>query len=321
MRMDTMNGVGFVGLYASFPIENDRRRVEILRTVLDMEAELRFKRIRYGSILGKLKDSIFDEKPLTNMLQSLENGEADYLQLFPYNIGDDWVQVSKMSMGLDWTSNIIRPLKRPSSPIEKRFGNAGHLIVQYPESRFVTDSDSEFQKNLLNIMKRLFVEEEIHWAFIHRGFHFTAPSSIGTDDLFLATREKFPLTSFDTDLGRAVFFKEFVKGAFWANFLNPLHVKNLGGIERMRNERPCRIIEELDNGRVLLQVGPSPLVADEKTATEDYQRLRRFLKPILMESGDDMMRIQRKVLGSWKPPESGDQGARGMLTEMKDRDS
>ena len=83
MRMDTMNGVGFVGLYASFPIENDRRRVEILRTVLDMEAELRFKRIRYGSILGKLKDSIFDEKPLTNMLQSLETGEADYLQLFP----------------------------------------------------------------------------------------------------------------------------------------------------------------------------------------------------------------------------------------------
>jgi hypothetical protein len=305
--MDTKDSVGFVGFYASFPIEKNRRRVEILKTILDMEEELRFKRVRSGLLLAKLKDSVFSEEKLQRILQSLETGEADYLQLFQYNIGDDWVQASKTSIGLDWSSIVLEPPKsRSPSPLETRYGSVGWIKAQFPLSRFEVDSESEFQKRLLRVLKGLFVKEGIYWAFVHKGFHFIAPSSVGTDDLFRDTREKFPLTSFDADLGRAVFFKEFVKGAFWANFLNPLHLRRLGGKERLMHERPSRIVEDLGDERILLQVGPSPLTGDESKAVEDSQRLRRFLRPILMETGEDMMRIQKEILGSWKPPADTD---------------
>jgi TseV toxin immunity protein TsiV len=320
--MDPKAGANFVGIYASFPIAKDGRRVEILKTLLDMEPELHFKRVRLGQTLGKLKDTIFTGEKLPHIIQSLDAGEADYLQLFPYNVGDDWVQISKTSIGMDWSSHVHMPNpNRPLSPIETRFGSAGDIIVQYPLSRFQVDSESDFQRNLLRVMKRLFVEQEMLWAFIHRGFHPIAPRSIGEDDLFRDTREGFPLTSFDADLGRAIFFKEFVKGAFWANFLNPFHVNCLGGMERLMSEKPCKVIEDLGGERVLLQVGPSPLPGDETTAVDDYQRLRRFFKPLLMETGDDMMRIQREILGSWRPPESADKNFRAMLAEMRRKDS
>jgi len=319
--MDTKDGVDFVGLYSTFPIAKNNRRVEILKTILGMEQELHFKRIRSGVLLGKLKDSIFSREKLRQIIQSLETGEADYLQLFPYNVGDDWVQISKTSIGLDWSSVVLQPPpSRTPSPMETRFGSVGHMIVQYPLSRFEVDLESEFQRNLLQLMERLFAEEEMQWAFVHKGFHFIAPASVGTDELFRDTRERFPLTSFDADLGRAVFFKEFVKGAFWANFLNPLHVKRLGGIEKITSERPCKIIEDLGGERILLQVGPSPLAGDESRAADDYQRLRRFFKPILMETGEDMMRIQRDILGSWRPPHEADKNFRELLAKTRKED-
>src|SRR5437899_1348672 len=105
--MGTRDGVDFVGLYASFPIGKSNRRVEILKTLLEMEQELYFKRMRSGVLLGKLGDSAFSREKLRQIIQSLETGEADYLQLFPYNVGDDWVQVSKTSIGLDWSSVVL----------------------------------------------------------------------------------------------------------------------------------------------------------------------------------------------------------------------
>ena len=52
--MSEGDDVSLIGLYASFPLRKDRRRVEILKTVLGLENELRFKQITLGSLQNKL---------------------------------------------------------------------------------------------------------------------------------------------------------------------------------------------------------------------------------------------------------------------------
>lgn len=300
--MSLKDGARFVGSYASFPVEPERRRIQILKSFLEMEDKLSFKRIRYGPLRGKISTVSFTEARLEEAIDSLERGESDFLQLFPYKEGEDWVHAYETSIHIDWESSIIRPIGRNRSPVEERFGDAGSIRVLYPQSRFLMDSESPFQKKLLALMKRLWAESGLHWAFIHQGFHPRHPYSVGQDEVFRATRDGFPITSFDQNLATArSLYKEYVGGGFWANFLNPFHVSRLGGIELILKERPCEVIERLDDEDVVLQVATSPLTTSPAQYTEKYQRLRKFLAPILMETGEDMMRIQKGILGSWKP--------------------
>jgi len=126
---------------------------------------------------------------------------------------------------------------------------------------------------------------------------------LGSDRIFEDSRAGFPLVAFATDFhSMSTFAKDHVRGAFWANFLNPLHVDGLGGKDVVRRERPCDIIEDLEGDRMLLQVDASPLAEVTPAATERYQRLRRFMAPILLETQADMVRLQSGILGSWRPP-------------------
>lgn len=294
--------VAFIGLFGSFPLSKGSSHVPILQTILEIGVEPNFKRIKYGLLKKKLASFPYSKERLEEALQSVSVGTADYLEL-----GDNLLRSLETSILLTWKSSIVEPYKRELSPVEKRFGNSGEIEASFPLSRFDIDAESDFQKKLLSGVKRVFVEEHMHWAFIHKGLRLVAPHSVGADEIFQASKDGFPVTGFEWDLNiQSAFFSEFVKGAFWANFLNPFHVRKLGGIERLKSERPCKIIEELGNETVMLQVGASPLTVDELKAGEDYQRLRRFLKPILMETDSERMRIQREVLGPWKPPASAD---------------
>ncbi len=301
--MKLEEGARFVGVYASFPVQQDKRRVQILKSFLGLEDELSLKRIRYGPIRGKLSTVSFNKEKLGVAIDSIERGDSDFLQLFPYKVGEDWVREYETSIHLDWESSIVRPIDRPRSPVEERFGDAGSIRVGYPQSRFLADSESSFQKRLLGLMRKLWAESKLHWAFIHQGFHQLRPYSVGQDDVFRVTRDGFPITSFDQNLATArSLYKEYVGGAFWANFLNPFHVARLGGVEKILQERPCEIIEHLGKEEVLLQVAISPITNETVRSIQNYQRLRRFLAPILMETGEDMIRIQKEILGSWTPP-------------------
>jgi len=85
-------------------------------------------------------------------------------------------------------------------------------------------------------------------------------------------------------------------------FLNPTHVERLGGLERIIENHPSPIVEEIGQERVLLRMGAFPLLADYDKAAHDYQRLREFLRPILLETPEDRQKFQMEVLGSWRPP-------------------
>ena len=85
-------------------------------------------------------------------------------------------------------------------------------------------------------------------------------------------------------------------------FLNPTHVERLGGLERIIENHPSPIVEEIGQERVLLRMGAFPLLADYDKAAHDYQRLREFLRPILLETPEDRQKFQMEVPGSWRPP-------------------
>jgi hypothetical protein len=156
----------------------------------------------------------------------------------------------------------------------------------------------------LQLVKDVILEHGSYWSFIHEGFRPKRPIGVGADDVFLETLDKFPLTSFDADLhsAGAIYFKEFVKGAFWANFLNPVHVQRLGGIRKIEAEHPTSVFERISDDRILLQVAASPLAEDHEKVVGDYQRLRKFLRPILLETPEERQKLQVDLIGSWRPP-------------------
>jgi len=319
--MRDRDSVRFVGVKASFPIDNNNRRVGILRGIIELEHNSPFKKIEFGKAMGKVHKASFTESNLEEKLGLLESGTVDKLSLIPHLDDHDWVRSYETSPRITWYSTVIEPFKRQHSPLEHRFGSSGHVIAEYPLSRFASDWGSPFQHRLVSVLKQLFVQQELHSAYINQGYKPSNPSIIGKDYVFSQTRAAFPLSMFEYLLEPYGFSKEYLRGAFWTNFLNAAHVKSLGGMDRMRSERPCRFIEELGEGGVMLQVSQSPLSSSEYSAAEDYQRLRSFLKPILMETSDDEMRLQREVLGAWKPPESADKSFRELVAGIRKRSS
>lgn len=292
--------IRFVGAYASFPVDKTERRADVLERLLSLEGKLPFRKIRYGKISTKLQTETFSEAKLKKVRNSIASGNADWLYLLPYWKNSDWVYSYENSIYLEWTSSLNEPRER--SPILERFGNAGTITITYPISRFSKDSESQFQRKLVNLFKDLFGRSELHWAFVHQGYRLSAPFSIGEDNVFLQTRDRFPLTAFEPDLnGYRRYFKEFIKGVFWANFLNPLHTIRLEDELQLLRKEPDVIVEDLFGKGTYIQLGPSPLPKDETSAAALYQRVRRYLKPVLLETPDDFENLQREVMGSGTP--------------------
>lgn len=297
------------------------RHHQILEALVNLEERIDFKEMKYGQTLGEIRKREFTPELLQQVLKSIGSGDVDYLDLIPPSNGN-WAESLEQFVTFSWTSSYHEAKHRPLSPVEERFGFAGTLTITYPLSRFMSDSDSRFQQKLLDLMKKLFVEHQMYWCFVHDGQRSVDPTSVGIDDIFLETRNGFPRSAFDADLySFSRYSKEFVRGAFWANFLNQTHVEELGGASRVIQEAPCRIREAIGSGAMFLQVGPSPRVVDLSDATEQYQRLRTFLRPILLETAEDWGRVHREVIGSWKPLTSTDGDWKKLITSSASPES
>ena len=319
--MESGDLIEFIGLHASFPVTDDTRHHQILEALFNLEECIDFKEMKYGQTLGKIRKSEFTPEMFQQVLKSIGSGDVDYLDLMPHS-SVNWAESLKQSATFSWTSSYHQVKHRPLSPVEEHFGFVGTVTITYPLSRFMLDSESHFQQKLLDLIKKLFVENQMYWCFVHEGQRKISPTSVGVDDIFLETRNGFPLSAFDKDLcSFSRYSKQFVRGAFWANFLNPTHVEQLGGVSRIIREAPCRIKEELRSDTMLLQVDTSPRVVDLPGAAEQYQRLRTFLKPILLETAEDWGRVHREVNGSWRVPRLTDAEWKKVLTSDTPKES
>jgi len=72
-------------------------------------------------------------------------------------------------------------------------------------------------------------------------------------------------------------FHRYYRGYFWGNFLNPVHVELLGGLEKVTKEAPGYKIKKLADGGIFLQLTDDI----DNVSDDDLRRLKCYLKAIL----------------------------------------
>lgn len=125
---------------------------------------------------------------------------------------------------------------------------------------------SEWQGRLVEFVTEAFVALQAHSAYITY------------DEDFIET--KTPYESALRIFGAA---EDQARGYFWGNWLSPVHVARLGGIEVVLRDAPCfavRSIPRSDGTCAYLQLTESVMDFDDAS----LRKLRDFLRPILPKS-------------------------------------
>jgi hypothetical protein len=75
-----------------------------------------------------------------------------------------------------------------------------------------------------------------------------------------------------------------LRGDYWANILSERHIQVLGGMDEIRDQAPCHIVEDLSDGRETL--GYLQLTPDlNRFDDEKLRALRDYLSPLLTPPG------------------------------------
>ncbi len=75
---------------------------------------------------------------------------------------------------------------------------------------------------------------------------------------------------------------DFLRKAYWANFLNRTHVEKLGGFDFIKSKAPCLKVEELPEGGAYLQLTESPLDFSRSDFPEHLKTLDDFFQPAIL---------------------------------------
>lgn len=131
-----------------------------------------------------------------------------------------------------------------------------------PNSRIT----SQMQWQLVDFITEAFIKLQARTAFATYDNGFT-------DTM---TPYEFPLRIFGVA-------EDQVRGYFWGNWLSPLHVARLGGIEVVLRDAPCFVVKAIprsDGTGAYLQLTEDLMDFDDTS----LRKLRDFLKPILPKS-------------------------------------
>jgi hypothetical protein len=150
------------------------------------------------------------------------------------------------------------------------------LTLRVPLGAFEKDP-SGASTRLLQFAIRAFAE--LHASYGYAGLRVTATESNLVNKIINESMGSIPIGDF-FDLNIESEFRDRIKGAFWANFLNANHVNQLGGESIVRQSAPCERIAPLADGGLLLQLKVDPLIRDREQEEVLYRRLRDYLSPI-----------------------------------------
>jgi hypothetical protein len=150
------------------------------------------------------------------------------------------------------------------------------------------DQSEEATRDLIDGLKVCF--EILEGGY---GFVYAAPT---WNDVFMEITAT-PISSWDEELTPAEKEREerlftvqderdsigeFVRGAYWGNFLGPATIDKLGGIEHVRNTAPVHLIQQLDGGGLYLQLTRSPLDCSTTEINASITMLADFLGPVTL---------------------------------------
>lgn len=77
-------------------------------------------------------------------------------------------------------------------------------------------------------------------------------------------------------------YNEYVRKAYWGNFLNSNHICKLGGFEKVKNEAPAYLIETMPEGGAYIQLTEKPFNYFESNFKKKLKELDRYFSPIIL---------------------------------------
>jgi len=77
-------------------------------------------------------------------------------------------------------------------------------------------------------------------------------------------------------------YSNYIRKAYWGNFLNAIHVSGLGGFDLIRRDAPAFLVEELPDGGAYIQLMESPYDFFEPDYKERLIKLDDYLSPIIL---------------------------------------
>jgi hypothetical protein len=100
----------------------------------------------------------------------------------------------------------------------------------------------------------------------------------------------------DGNLDRSFCAAKGIKGAFWANYLSEIYVRQAGGAEVIGASLPGIRIEPLHDGGLLVLATESPLPKDSEENRQRFLAVRRVLQPAFLSRAETAAN-QRALLG------------------------
>ncbi|MCK4457418.1 MAG: DUF3396 domain-containing protein [Thermoplasmata archaeon] len=247
------------------------------KVILDLVAPYNAPRISYSRFMSNgNKERIWSRKMDEDELHSTvkELGMGDILSLNARTTRGEWASMEKghwfyLHLGSEYDD------ERMPYPEVGMHGT-------FPLSMFREEEKSEGYELLIDFLHRMNDAAPILYMYSNLSRWDRYPGIHGVDKLYAQTARHIPLSNIDDMFCRGPLdvYRRGVKGAFWLNILNRDHIDALGGVDRIEEKSRPYIMETLPHGRVMIQVTPSPIVADTPENREAFARLFELFKPI-----------------------------------------
>jgi len=217
----------------------------------------------------------FNEKNLKELLEMAKKGTLDQISLEEKYSDIDLPIGINIEFGKRSYVPKIKAYKSHNLQIDLITKKSSRLFENYLNLLKKKITDLDFQYGIASTANNyLKLHEELN-ASIYGFFDPKNP-----DAMFIKTekeKRKEKELIFYQNLDE---YDKYIRRAYWANFLNPTHVKKIGGIEKIKKECPVFLVEELPGGNIYIQL--TEKIEDFGT-NKYYKKLKildNFLKPI-----------------------------------------
>lgn len=134
------------------------------------------------------------------------------------------------------------------------------------------------KEEVINLVKKKFLEFKCIYGYINPAISFNVSPVESIWVLTEYTKEKNGIFDIPDNTGNSDYYNNKVKGTQWGNFLTKEHIKQLGGIYKIKSDLKNFIIEEISDECIYIQM-PIPLSFDKKILVPYHKKLARFFEP------------------------------------------
>lgn len=132
---------------------------------------------------------------------------------------------------------------------------------------------------IIHLLKKKFIDLNCVYGYINPVLSFNISPVESIWVLSEYTKEKEGIFDIPDNVGNSEYYNNKIKGTQWGNFLTKEHIKQLRGIQNIKNNLKDFIIQEISDKCVYIQM-PIALSFDKKILVPYHKKLASFFAPI-----------------------------------------